>query len=219
MTLRDWSDAFLRGCGVIPKPPIVDSATDSQLDHRPRAWLAAAALIEVGLGNRVESVLHSGLTFDSKDVEEVRSWLRRIQQTRARALETRQSAVILSWGQEQPSSANWSPSGRFGAISVSVRDRLQLLGILGALATMGSFKPVWMFERPPSDHVKSLVEMSVSIRSSRPFGAQVPMFHLVRDDKALETIPRLAHVVVPITGAQSLDDAMEQALRYLSLPT
>jgi hypothetical protein len=219
MTLRDWSDAFLRGCGSIPKPPVVNPATNSQLHHQPRGWLAAAALIELGLGNRVESVLDSGLIFDSREVEEVRSWLRRVQLTRPRALEARQSAVLLSWGDNQPNSADWSPSGRFGAISVSVSERLQLLGILGALATLGAFQAVWMFEHPPSNHVKSLVEISVSIRKSRPLQIQGPMFHLVRDDKALEPIPQLAYAVVPITGAQSLDDAMEQALRYLNLPT
>lgn len=217
MTLRDWSDALLRGCGFTPKPPILDPATDGQLDHRPRAWLAAAALIELGLGGQVEGFLSGKIDFDAKDVEEVQSWLRRIQQTRSRALQERQSAVIVTWGEEQPVSAGWSPSGRFGAISFSafvdfaVGDfTVQLsLSIRGASKSSG---PVWLLEPALDDAQKSALEHWLKLfRPQR-------VVYLRRDEADWKTLPELGIADIPIIGAESLDDAMEQALRYLSLP-
>jgi hypothetical protein len=153
------------------------------------------------------------------DVEEAKSWLRRIGQTRPRALLARQAAVILSEGDELPVSGGWVPSSRFGALSLSAAADAPAPAILEWLGTGKTFVPVWMIEIPRGHSVQEAVDSLRRVAPQTPRPAISRLF-LLADGTDLEPLPReISQIASVISSSNSLDDAMEEALRYLKLPT
>jgi hypothetical protein len=208
MTIRDWSDAFLRGCGTGRILVDLDPVTRDLLDERPRVWLAAVALIELGLGERAEQLV-GGSLFDGGEADEVRSWLRRLERTRPRALQPRGWAVIVSAGDALPVSAAWKPSGRFGALSLSAASPIgQVLASLGA--TTGS-APVWMVEMPPEEsHREMLRLLSQDVWPG-------PTYVLDVRDSPQPRAREFSEGVSLLGAPANLDEAMEQILRFQNL--
>lgn len=190
MTLADWTFAFL--AGAEPEEHLGES------EERP--WLMVGALTELGLGEALQAFAES-VPDQLAHFEEAASWVRRMASARPRALEARPCAIVLHQLVDSRVE-DWRTSQRYGGLSVPMVEDPTLLSQM-KLIFQTAHRPIVLVEPPiPAslqDTINALDQRGLSRFEllSKPTSGDAPA----------------------VVGAESLDEAMEQALKLLDLPT